>query len=405
MEAPRSGDRLRVGGGDLRTEPAQLDRDIHCRGIAHVVGVGLEGQPEHRDPLVVRLATEGIDHEVDDSLPAPEVDRVDLLEEGDRLAATELLGAGGEGPDVLGQAAAAEPDTGVEEAAPDARVVPDRVGQLGDVGAGRLGDLRHGIDERDLGGQEGVGRDLHQLCRGVVGHDEGRVGGQHRLVDLPEHCGRTLAGLTRSNPVDDAIGGQSVGDREAFAQKLGVPREMGARRDLLNSQGEPLGGPHGNRGLAHHDITRRQVRQQRLDGAIHEGEVGRVLTAALGSAHRHEVSGRADDLRDIGREAQAARILQRRQQVVETGLEEGSAAGREQGDLVGVGVDADHLVAELGHAGRVDSTQVAASDHRQLHVNEPSRPRLTGGDQSLRRVDDVLEQHGSSHGPDAAGNG
>lgn len=29
-----------------------------------------EGQPEHRDPLVVRLATEGIDHEVDDPLPA-----------------------------------------------------------------------------------------------------------------------------------------------------------------------------------------------------------------------------------------------------------------------------------------------------------------------------------------------
>ena len=92
-------------------------------------------------------------------------------QEGQRLVGAELAGAGHERADVLGQAAAAEAEAGVEELAADPVVVADRVGQLLDVGAGGLAQLGHRVDEGDLGGEEGVGRRLHHLGGGVVGDD------------------------------------------------------------------------------------------------------------------------------------------------------------------------------------------------------------------------------------------
>ena len=80
--------------------------------------------------------------------------------------------------DVLRQAAAAEPEAGVEEAAADARIAPDGIGELRDVGAGDLGDLGHRVDERDLRGEEGVGGDLHEFGRREVGDDERAARGE-----------------------------------------------------------------------------------------------------------------------------------------------------------------------------------------------------------------------------------
>jgi Arc/MetJ family transcription regulator len=92
----------------------------------------------------------GLDGEVDDALAAAQVDRVDLLEERQRVAAPELLGARGERADVLRQASAAEADARVEEPAADARVVADGVRERRDVGAGRVGDLGHRVDEAEI---------------------------------------------------------------------------------------------------------------------------------------------------------------------------------------------------------------------------------------------------------------
>ncbi|PPH90396.1 UDP-glucose 6-dehydrogenase, partial [Rathayibacter sp. AY1D5] len=78
----------------------------------------------------------------------------------------EVTGAGREGADVLREAAASEADARVQEAAADPHVVADGVGELCDVRAGHLRDLGDRVDERDLGREEGVGRDLHQLGGG-----------------------------------------------------------------------------------------------------------------------------------------------------------------------------------------------------------------------------------------------
>ena len=51
------------------------------------------------------------------------------------------------------------------------------------------------------------------------------------------------------------------------------------------------------------------------------------------------------------------------EQLGQTGLEERRVTGREGVDLGLVGVDADDLVAERGHARCVDGTEVPTSDN------------------------------------------
>ena len=108
----------------------QAHGDVERGGVADVVGVGLERRTEHGDVLLEDRAAEGLDDELDGAVAAADVDRVDLAQERDRLAAAELLGAGREGADVFGQAPAAEADAGAEEPAADAGVVSDGVGEL-----------------------------------------------------------------------------------------------------------------------------------------------------------------------------------------------------------------------------------------------------------------------------------
>jgi len=134
---------LGIGRDDLGAEPLELYGDVEGGRVAHVVGLGLERHPEHGDAVVVHAAAERIDGEVDDPLPLAQVDRIDLAQERERLAPAELLGSGGERPDVLRQAPAAEPDAGVQEPSPDAGVVPDRIGERDDVGTRDIGDLGH----------------------------------------------------------------------------------------------------------------------------------------------------------------------------------------------------------------------------------------------------------------------
>ena len=104
----------------------------------------------------------------------------------------ELVGRHRQRRDVLGQAAAAEAEPGVEELPADPPVVAQGVGQQGDVAAGRLAHLGHGVDEADLGGQERVGRDLDQLGGGDVAADHRHPVADRDGVDLLQH-GQTRA--------------------------------------------------------------------------------------------------------------------------------------------------------------------------------------------------------------------
>src|SRR5690606_4387431 len=139
--------------------------------------VRLEGGAQHGDPAAGQ-GPQVSAHQVDHVVPAAQVDGVHLVQERHGLSRAELGGARTARADVLGEAATPEADPGVEELAADPLVVADGGGELGDVRAGQLGDLGHGVDEGDLRRQEGVGSDLDQLGGGQVGDDD------RCLVDL-----------------------------------------------------------------------------------------------------------------------------------------------------------------------------------------------------------------------------
>ena len=168
----------------------QLQRggDAQRGRVTDVVAVGLERRPQHGDVRAQERPAHELAGQVDGALAPPHVDLVDVLEEAQRLVDAELARARHERPDVLRQAAAAEADAGREEAAADAGVVADRVGQGHDVAAGGVAHVGHGVDERDLGGQERVGRHLDELGGCQVRADVRGTGFEHRGVHLPQHC-------------------------------------------------------------------------------------------------------------------------------------------------------------------------------------------------------------------------
>ena len=121
-----------------------------------------------------------------------------------------------------------KPETGIEESTTDAGVVPDGVGKLHDVGAAGLADLGHRVDERDLGGQKGIGRGLDQFRRGVVGHHQRDTVRQWRCVHLVEQGLGPLAVRAGRQPVDETIRVQGVLDGEPLTEELRVPGKQRA---------------------------------------------------------------------------------------------------------------------------------------------------------------------------------
>ncbi len=148
------------------------------------------------------------------------------------MVGAEFAGAGHERADVLGQAAAAEPETGVEESPADAGVVAQRVGQQGDVGVDCFAHLRDRVDERDLRRQERIRRHLDELGGLQVGQQEG-----HPLVEQwggVEGADRLLGQHRIAlHPKDNAIWVQGVLDGEPLAQELRIPGHL---------DGDALGG-------------------------------------------------------------------------------------------------------------------------------------------------------------------
>ena len=96
--------------------------------------LGLNAAPRTPTRRPVKRVVERLPGEVDHAAAAALVDRVDLAEERQRLVDAELAGPRHERADVLGQAAAAEAEAGMQEPATDAAVVRQRLGQLLHVG-------------------------------------------------------------------------------------------------------------------------------------------------------------------------------------------------------------------------------------------------------------------------------
>ena len=289
MGASYDGQGLRVTDRDLGPEVGQAGGDVQGGGVAHVVAQGLEGRPQDGDGPAGQVAAHVGAGQLDDPVALLAVDGVDPAQQVRQVHGAVKVGTGLQRPDVLGKAASAEADAGLEEAPADARVVADGVGQDGDVGPGGVAQVRHGVDEADLGGQEGVRRGLDQLCGGVVGDDPGDALLQQVPVDGVERgLGLLGVGGVGGDPVDDAVGVEGVGHGEALAQELGVPQHQGASGQAL---GHLLGGAHRDGGLAHHQAAPAlgQGIVKHVDHAPQLAQVGLPSGGGLRGPHGDEV--------------------------------------------------------------------------------------------------------------------
>ena len=163
---------LRIVGADLGAGILQR-RDQRDRGrVAHVVGVGLEGQPQHGNGAAAHVAAADGDDLARHRPLALVVDGGDGLD--DAAGRAEVVGRLHQGQRVLGKAGAAEARTGVEEFRADAVVEADAARDVLHVGAGLLAQVGDLVDEGDLGGEEGVGGVLDELGRAPPGEQQRR---------------------------------------------------------------------------------------------------------------------------------------------------------------------------------------------------------------------------------------
>jgi len=103
--------------------------------IPDVVAVGLERDAEHGHPPARQRAAHDFPGQLDDPVPAADVDGVHGGQQGDHGVHAQFGRGRAEAADVLGQAAAAVPKTRRQEPPADPRVVAERLRQRDYVGA------------------------------------------------------------------------------------------------------------------------------------------------------------------------------------------------------------------------------------------------------------------------------
>ena len=102
---------------------------------------------------------------------------------------------------------------------------------------------------------------------------------------------------------------------------------------------------------------------------MHVAQVGAVLALLLRGSDAEEVHvGELGGRVVVGGEPQPAGIEVVAQDLPQAGLVERDVARRQLGDLARVDVDADHLVAELGHPGGVGRAEVSRAEHSASHT-------------------------------------
>ena len=264
--------------------------EIERRGVADVVGAGLERQPPHRHPAAGELPAEvgvelGTEHQL--------LGDVRVMDGGED-ARREPLGPGHRRQrlNILGETTPAVPGSRKEEGETDPVVMTDPAADVVDVGIDPLAEIRHLVDEADLRRQQRVG-DIFRHLRALRRHHQERmlraeIGG----VEIPQQF--AVGGI--ADPDDNPVGPLEVVDRGPLLEKLRIARHAadpaggGPQASL-----DPSAGP--NRDGALRDDQRRRV-EMRSDrfGHLPEGrEIGRAVSRGRGA------DGEEDDLRPTHR--------------------------------------------------------------------------------------------------------
>ena len=347
----------------------------------------LERRAEHRHPLADERAAELLAGQVDHARAPAHVDRVDLAQERQRLVGAELPRPRHERADVLRQAATAEPETGVEEPAADARVVvpaprPSWVTSAPVASHTSAIALMNEI----LVARNALAATLTSsaVAKSVTTWARPRraVG-----VDLAQ---RGL-GLRGPHAEHEPVGAQRVLDGEALAQELRVPGQLdagpaGAARRAARPAGPPCrparwtcrrsgSGRSSMRRRARRSPRRRRSGRRR-SSPLRCGVPTQTKWTSPNSAASAVRGGEPQPTRRHLPWPAARRDRARRT---------GSRPLGRSGDLVRVDVDAEHVVTELGHARGVGGAEVAGADDGEAEghaggVTGTGQPAGTCGD-------------------------
>ena len=224
--------------------------------------------------------------------------------------------------------------------------------------------------------EHAVGGVLGELGRAHVHHDQLVVVAVERGVDLAQQL---LASRSSVGADDDPVGSHAVGDRGAFLEELRVGdrrrSRVGrrARPELGGDRGAHLvGGADRHRRLVDHDLgpsimlgrswRRRPARSSRSAEPSSSGGVPTAMndaavrnaTAAASVVNVQPARGAgcfADHLLEAGLEDRHLALLQRAR------------------PSVGVDVDAEHVVADLGQHRRPDQSDIAGSENCNFHAD------------------------------------
>ncbi len=140
---------------------------------------------------------------------------------------------------------------------------------------------------------------------------------------------------------------------------------------------------------------RRQVRGDGLHHAPESGEIGRSVIALRRSDGDEHAICRGDRLLTFGRESQSASLGVSYDQFRKARFVDRNVAVTQSGDLIGIDVDTDDVVARFGEAGPRDETDVAGANHGDLHINlsqgrvpvaGPRRRQRASADEESRRA-------------------
>ena len=355
---------LRVHDAHLCPAPDQRGHDGQRRCIAHVIGVGLEGDAKHRD----RLAVEAVIAEIAQFLDHPALDRVVHLDDGfhDALGGREILPDPGQRLRILRETRPAIAGARMQELVADPAIQPDALRHFLDVRADLFAQRRDLVDEGDLGRKKRVGGVFDHLGAFQIGGHDREITQEQRAVNLGHHLGRAVVLHAHHH----AVGAHEIVDRGAFAQKFGVRGdvELGIGVCLGHHLGHLPVGAHGHRRFCHDHGIPGQGARNILGRGHHETQIGMAVTAAGGGADGDEYSLRPiNGCRQIGGEAQPAGCHVPGHQRVEAGFVDRHFAPVQRLDLAGVLVDADHVMPEIRETDARDKAHIARSDHRDAH--------------------------------------
>jgi len=307
--------------------------------LAHVVGAGLEGQPQQADRLAPQIAAKQLVHLEHRRLALEVIDLDHGFQELRVLAAhlSHVL----ERLDILGEAGAAVAHPGVQETGADALVEAHAARHFDHVRPQTLADVGDLVDEADLGRQEGVGGVLDHLRRAQVGdHDRGA----QRQVKLG-HRVRRHAILRAKH---GAVRTHEVVDGRAFPQEFRAAHhgELDrARLGLADDVGHPVAGADRHGALVDDDQRMIHDAGNRLGGHAHVLQVGLAVDAFRRPHTDKDEFCVLERLLITGGKGQTPGADVALHHLLEARLVDRHDALLEAGDLLLVDVQGDHPVA------------------------------------------------------------